>query len=171
MHRDIKCLNIFLSDSKTIKLGDLGVSEIVPSGVTQQGTRIGTPLYLAPELVKNQQYDHKIDMWAIGCALYHLAGLETPFQGDNLVNLGNQIVNKRPKPLPPVYSVKFRMFVEGLLSKAPRDRPSAEEALEGMPGFIVKQKQKEESQRAVKPPKKPPTAAIQKSIPTSALNS
>jgi NIMA (never in mitosis gene a)-related kinase len=60
-----------------------------------QGTRVGTPLYLAPELIMSQPYDHKVDIWAIGCALYHLSSLEPPFQADNLINLGNAIANRK----------------------------------------------------------------------------
>lgn len=52
IHRDIKCLNIFLSKEKTIKIGDLGVSKIVSTAGALNGTRVGTPLYLSPELVK-----------------------------------------------------------------------------------------------------------------------
>jgi NIMA (never in mitosis gene a)-related kinase len=52
MHRDIKCLNIFLTEDRKIKIGDLGVSKIVQSQAALQGTRVGTPLYLSPELVK-----------------------------------------------------------------------------------------------------------------------
>lgn len=52
MHRDIKCLNIFLTQDKKIKIGDLGVSKIVQSKEALQATRVGTPLYLSPELVK-----------------------------------------------------------------------------------------------------------------------
>ena len=84
-----------------------------------QGTRVGTPLYLSPELVKQQPYDFKVDIWAIGCALYHLASLEPPFQGDNLITLGNNIVNKKPKPKPQIYSNKFINFVEKFLAKKP----------------------------------------------------
>lgn len=51
IHRDIKTLNIFLSKDRHIKLGDLGVSKIFNSEIALQGTRVGTPLYLAPELV------------------------------------------------------------------------------------------------------------------------
>lgn len=120
IHRDIKCLNIFITEGKTIKLGDLGVSKISPLGLLGHGTRVGTPLYLAPEVVKAQPYDHKIDIWAVGCALYHLACLEPPFSGDNLITLGNAIANKKPKPIPHVYSSKFRNFVEILLSKNPK---------------------------------------------------
>jgi NIMA (never in mitosis gene a)-related kinase len=145
MHRDIKCLNIFLADQKTIKLGDMGVSKVAPMGLLAQGTRVGTPLYLAPELVQAQPYDHKIDIWATGCALYHLACLEPPFHGDNLVTLGNAIAHKKPKPVPHVYSNKFQTFVERLLKKNPRDRPTALEAIGMIPAFVSKGKGGEES--------------------------
>jgi len=96
-----------------------------------QGTRVGTPLYLAPELVKSQPYDHKIDIWAVGCALYHLAVLEPPFSGDNLIALGNAIATRKPQKLiPAVYSMKFRSFVEKLMNKNPFERPNATEAIE-----------------------------------------
>ena len=52
IHRDIKCLNIFLNEERQIKLGDLGVSKIVSSAQMHQDTRVGTPLYLSPEIVK-----------------------------------------------------------------------------------------------------------------------
>jgi NIMA (never in mitosis gene a)-related kinase len=53
LHRDIKCLNIFLSADKQIKIGDMGVSKIFNGGTGEMhGTRVGTPLYLSPELVK-----------------------------------------------------------------------------------------------------------------------
>mmetsp|Transcript_12257 Transcript_12257/g.12060 ORF Transcript_12257/g.12060 Transcript_12257/m.12060 type:complete len:110 (-) Transcript_12257:80-409(-) len=100
IHRDVKCLNIFLTEDKRIKIGDLGVSKIVSSSAAMHGTRVGTPLYLSPELVKQHPYDFKVDVWAIGCAIYHLACLEPPFQGENLITLGNNIVNKKPKALP-----------------------------------------------------------------------
>lgn len=51
IHRDIKTLNVFLTREKHVKLGDLGVSKIFNSDTALQGTRVGTPLYLAPELV------------------------------------------------------------------------------------------------------------------------
>ena len=136
MHRDIKCLNIFLTNEKKIKIGDLGVSKIVSSKEALNATRVGTPLYLSPELVKQQPYDFKVDIWAVGCALYHLASLEPPFQGDNLITLGNNIVNKKPKPLPQIYSSKFNNFIDRLLAKKPFDRPSAREAVMLIPSFV-----------------------------------
>ena len=119
MHRDIKCLNIFLTDDKKLKIGDLGVAEVLKQGFAFRGKRLGTPMFMSPEQVKNQQYGHKIDCWAAGCSLYHLACLEPPFTGETLAALGNSIQFARPKPLPPVYSRQLIAFIEALLQKLP----------------------------------------------------
>jgi NIMA (never in mitosis gene a)-related kinase len=47
----------------------------------------------------------QVDIWAYGCVIFHLAALEPPFSGENLINLGYNIVNKPPKPLPTQYSM------------------------------------------------------------------
>jgi len=100
IHRDIKTLNIFITEDRHIKLGDLGVSKIVNSVIPLQGTRVGTPLYLAPELIKHQPYSFKIDIWAIGCAMYHILCFEPPFIGENLFILGNSIAHNKHKSIP-----------------------------------------------------------------------
>jgi len=66
-------------------------------------SRVGTPLYLSPELIKQKPYDFKVDLWAVGCSLYHLSALEPPFSGDNLIVLGNNIVKTKHKPLSTTY--------------------------------------------------------------------
>ena len=92
LHRDIKSLNIFLTKDKQIKIGDFGVSRILSGREVLISTKVGTPLYLSPEQVKQQPYDFKIDIWGIGCCLYHLAQLEPPFKADNLISLGHLII-------------------------------------------------------------------------------
>ena len=63
-----------------MKVGDLGVSKLVESSTLEvHGTRVGTPLYLSPELIKHKPYNYKVDVWALGCVLYHMAALEPPF--------------------------------------------------------------------------------------------
>lgn len=59
--------------------------------------RVGTPLYLSPEIIQSQVYDYKVDVWAVGCSLYQLAALEPPFNGENIIALGNKIVKDEPK--------------------------------------------------------------------------
>ena len=138
IHRDIKCMNVFLSKDKRVKLGDLGASKITGAAAMQL-TRVGTPLYLAPELVRQSPYDFKVDVWALGCVLYMLTTLEAPFQGDNLIALGHAIVNKKPKALPPFYSPKLSAFIFRLLEKRPKDRPSIAEAITLIPSLTRQQ--------------------------------
>ena len=136
IHRDIKCLNLFLSKDHHVKIGDLGVSTISAIG-GMHCTRVGTPLYLSPELVKQVPYDYKTDIWSFGCSLYHLASLEPPFTGNNLIVLGNNIVKGRPKELPMMYSNELKLFIEKMLTKRPEKRPSAKEAKDLIPKNIM----------------------------------
>ena len=60
---------------------------------------IGTPLSLSPEVVKQEGYDQRSDIWAMGVALYSMACLEPPFQESTISELFNSIVYKSPKPI------------------------------------------------------------------------
>ena len=131
-----KCLNLFLSKDHHVKIGDLGVSTISALG-GMHCTRVGTPLYLSPELVKQIPYDYKTDIWSFGCSLYHLASLEPPFTGNNLIVLGNNIVKGRPKELPSMYSNELKLFIDKMLTKKPEKRPSAKEAKDLIPKNIL----------------------------------
>ena len=87
IHRDIKLLNLFMTKDKKIKIGDMGMSIIFDEEELIH-SRVGTPLYIAPELVKKEKYDYKIDIWSLGCSLYHLAKTVPPFTDENLIKLG-----------------------------------------------------------------------------------
>ena len=136
IHRDIKCLNLFLSKDHHVKIGDLGVSTISALG-GMHCTRVGTPLYLSPELVKQIPYDYKTDIWSFGCSLYHLASLEPPFTGNNLIVLGNNIVKGRPKDLPGFYSNEIKDFIWRMLTKKAEKRPNARDAKNMIPKNIM----------------------------------
>ena len=71
IHRDLKAMNVFLKDTwRTCKLGDFGISTALESGKSASGC-VGTPAYMAPELLWNQRYASAVDMWAIGVVLYN----------------------------------------------------------------------------------------------------
>lgn len=81
-----------------MKIGDLGVSKIIKSDLGLY-SRVGTPLYLPPEIIKYEKYDFKADVWGLGCVAYLLTTLNHPFEGKNIITLGQNIVNKDPKPI------------------------------------------------------------------------
>ena len=158
IHRDIKCLNLFITKDRHIKIGDLGVSAF-SSGVDLHYTRVGTPLYISPELVKQKPYDYKTDIWSFGCSLYHLACLEPPFTGGNLIVLGNNIVKGVPKALPNHYSNDLKNFVDKMLEKKAEKRPSAKEALDMIPGNILND-MKTQGEKIVIKSKRPFSSAV-----------
>lgn len=61
---------------------------------------VGTPLYLSPEILKEELYDQRVDVWAIGCALYELLTLTPPFNGSDLGSLWKSILTVEPDPVP-----------------------------------------------------------------------
>ena len=124
IHRDIKTMNVFLDGNGRVKLGDLGVARILKDAHQLQFSRVGTPMYISPEMVKHEAYNIKIDVWAVGCVLYQLAALRAPFYGENLISLGYNICHSQPKRLPEEYSGKLRRFIVKLLQKDPGQRPT-----------------------------------------------
>ena len=132
IHRDIKLLNIFMSTNKVVKIGDMGMSKML-SKKEMKLSRVGTPLFLAPELVLKEKYDFKADIWSLGCSIYHLAKTSPPFNDQNLIKLGQAIVNDNPPELPGCYSEELKVFVNKLLTKNKKLRPSASEAMQFIP--------------------------------------
>ena len=77
---------------------------------------------MAPELVREQPYDHTADLWSLGCILYEIAVGKPPFYTNNIFQLVKYIV-KNPVSWPEGgIDHDFRDFVEGLLVKNPRER-------------------------------------------------
>jgi len=87
-----------ISKDKCVKLGDLSESIMVSKERYLKSKHIGTPLYISPEIVKKQQYDHRTDIFSLGVVMYHMAALEVPFNDKNLDGLMNKILYKQPLP-------------------------------------------------------------------------
>lgn len=96
MHRDLKPANILLDTSGNLKIADLGLGRIIGSQTLEVYSKVGTPLYMSPELLKGEGYDTKSDIWSIGCILYELCELKSPFRNDgeklNLKELYDRII-------------------------------------------------------------------------------
>jgi len=87
IHRDMKPQNILIGPDRQLKLCDFGFAR----ALTQQSLTLtsvkGTPLYMAPELVQEQPYDHTVDLWSLGVILYELFRGEPPFYTNNIIAL------------------------------------------------------------------------------------
>lgn len=81
-HRDIKPENILLEDpmSLRIKLTDFGFATFYNQD-NKMNDFLGSPNYLAPEIIEGRKYDEKVDIWAAGCIVYTLLIGKPPFQG------------------------------------------------------------------------------------------
>lgn len=83
-HRDIKPENILIDKNDEIKLIDFGLSKHLDRNIRTFKTRVGTPSYMAPEVVLGRNYDFKCDIWSIGVLMYHLLSNQVPFIGETL---------------------------------------------------------------------------------------
>ncbi|KAH0576912.1 Kinase, NEK [Spironucleus salmonicida] len=79
LHRDIKLENLFLDENFNLVVGDFGVSKDLNASLAK--TFIGTPQHMSPEIFDNLPYSFASDVWAIGCALYHMVEKRFPFTG------------------------------------------------------------------------------------------
>jgi serine/threonine-protein kinase len=134
IHRDIKPQNIMLTPKGQVKVTDFGLALAQDDiRLTQEGTIIGSPLYLAPEMASDGLADHRTDLYAVGAVLYELLTGRPPFTGNNPVTILSQLLTipvLSPRLLEPDIPPALEAVILKLLAKNPTDRyPSAEEAL------------------------------------------
>uniref|UniRef100_A0A5F8GTI9 Serine/threonine-protein kinase 36 n=1 Tax=Monodelphis domestica TaxID=13616 RepID=A0A5F8GTI9_MONDO len=128
LHRDMKPQNILLAKGGGIKLCDFGFARAMSTNTMVLTSIKGTPLYMSPELVEERPYDHTADLWSVGCILYELAVGTPPFYTTSIFQLVSLIL-KDPVRWPPTISQCFKSFLQGLLTKDPRQRLSWPELL------------------------------------------
>ncbi|KAJ4896388.1 Protein kinase superfamily protein [Raphanus sativus] len=94
IHRDLKPQNLLLSSKEVtplLKIGDFGFARsLTPESMAE--TFCGSPLYMAPEIIRNQKYDAKADLWSAGAILFQLVTGKPPFDGTNHIQLFQNIV-------------------------------------------------------------------------------
>ena len=117
IHRDVKPLNVLITTDKKIKLGDLSESTIVNKERYLKSKQVGTPLYLSPEIIKKNAYDHRTDIFSLGVVMYHMAALEPPFVDRTFNGLTNKILYNNPKPFQVPYSAQLKTFIFSMLEK------------------------------------------------------
>ncbi|CAE8625549.1 unnamed protein product, partial [Polarella glacialis] len=121
VHRDIKSRNIFLCRTGRALLGDFGLVRLLESTCELAHTRVGTPYYLSPEIIRKQAYNYKTDIWSLGVLLYEMAALKRPFIG-TLETLPKMILKGQYEPLGSQYSKALHDLVAQMLLVDPGPR-------------------------------------------------
>ncbi|XP_052245877.1 serine/threonine-protein kinase 36-like isoform X2 [Dreissena polymorpha] len=121
LHRDMKPQNILLGKGGIVKLCDFGFARAMSFNTLVLTSIKGTPLYMSPELVEEKPYDHTADLWALGCILYELFTGTPPFYTNSIFQLVSLII-KDPVKWPKNMSPMFKDFLQGVLTKNPRQR-------------------------------------------------
>ena len=127
IHRDIKPENVLLADGLVAKLTDFGWSNYMQED-QKRTTVCGTPIYLAPEIIKEQGHDEKVDIWCIGVLLFELITGNVPFQGNDIDTLKDNILHLKiswPKEI----NVDAKSLIKKILKSDPAARISLEEML------------------------------------------
>lgn len=102
IHRDLKPQNLLLSSkdvTPSLKIGDFGFARyLTPQDLAD--TLCGSPLYMAPEIIQNQKYDAKADLWSVGAILFQLVTGRPPYGGNSQIELFQNILSSTELQFP-----------------------------------------------------------------------
>ena len=132
IHRDIKSDNILINGKGEVKLADFGFAVRLTSDRERRKSMVGTPFWMAPELIRGVGYDCKVDIWSLGITALEMADGEPPYYHDAPLKALLKIhTSPSPKPQhPEQWSAEFNDFLAKALDTEPATRASAAELLE-----------------------------------------
>jgi serine/threonine-protein kinase len=123
VHRDVKPSNVLLDAGDRAQLADFGLATARDwTRLTHDGALVGTPHYVAPELIGGEPATSASDVYALGCVAYHCLVGRPPFGGRSLLEVG--FAHLAEEPPPPDLSAPLAEACLAALAKEPADRPA-----------------------------------------------
>mmetsp|Transcript_11835 Transcript_11835/g.20304 ORF Transcript_11835/g.20304 Transcript_11835/m.20304 type:complete len:547 (-) Transcript_11835:197-1837(-) len=132
LHRDIKSDNILLcAETGSVKLADFGFVAQLTDERAKRTTCVGTPYWMAPELIRQNEYDYKVDVWSVGVLTIECAELEPPFFREKPIRAMYLITTRPPPRLKDASAWSFEMmdFVARCVTLNPARRATTAELL------------------------------------------
>jgi len=131
IHRDIKSDNILVGEEGDVKIADFGYAAQLTQQQQKRNTVVGTPYWMAPELIRGQDYGIKVDIWSLGIMVMEMAEGEPPYMEFPPLRALFLITTKGIPELKDTkkWSSDMKDFVRQCLKKEVEDRPDATELL------------------------------------------
>lgn len=129
LHRDLKSDNVLMSLQGEVKIADFGFAIQLTKEILSRKSLVGTPAWMAPELIKKEPYDESVDIWSLGMVAIELVEGEPPFLRMKHHLAMQCIVNRDPPKLTKGSSDLIH-FVDCCLRKNPSERKSSKELLQ-----------------------------------------
>ena len=124
LHRDLKPHNILLTENNELKLSDFGFARYFEHNKLIE-TLCGSPMYMAPEIMKYKEYTNKSDLWSVGVIMYEMLTGRTPYRSKTFYNLMKDIDRKKIIIPPNIeLSKECKQLIHKLLIKEPCKRIS-----------------------------------------------
>ena len=130
IHRNIKPKNSSLTDNKIIKIGNFGYSigrksqNIAETKLEKEKIKKGTPVYMSPEMLKNEEYGSKVDIYSLGCSFFEMCFYtppRIPFINSNLEK-SNDLIDVEIKYNKGLYSIALFQIIQNMIQKDPEKR-------------------------------------------------
>ncbi len=145
LHRDLKPPNILLDDKRLVKIVDFGLAALTNDAatrLTRTGALMGTPLYMAPELLQNRTLDARLDIYSLGVIMYEIFTGAPPYEGDNpMAILFQHVAGKAtpPREVNPEIPPGLEAIIQQAMAVEPAQRFQTMEALAKQLAPLLKQ--------------------------------